>query len=493
MKNTAFFPLLFTVIINQTSADIVISGRVLSLFNDIPVYGALITVGDITIQSATDGFYEIGLPLPGTYVIKVEADGYRTFESTKEINENIELNIRMIPLQIPEIIPTSTNTATPTRTPTLTITPSNTRAPTPTRTPTNTFTPTMTYTPSHTPTITPTPGFVYGIVYNYKTYEPIKNAKVEILRTGISTMTDSSGSFSLRILHGDHILSIYKDGYFQKNKILTNPTTEELNIALRPHKEITIALPGLPYGVSPLEMVLIHAGTFTRMTGSRSNLNEILISIPNDYYIGKYEVTFAQWKTIFNKQEIDFIPENLVAIYGIKDNYPVYNVSRKMCFEFITRLNVLGLGKFRLPTIEEWEYAFRGGVPVQNTLTTKFFFDDSFNINNLPIEAYAWLHSDFYLHEVGTKLPNPWNLFDTWGNVSEWCFNTDNDSNYWPYFSDRPYTICGESATSPLHNIDFGYFWEHSDSDQIRQGIGFRLIREFDPDDTAVNQWRFHE
>jgi formylglycine-generating enzyme required for sulfatase activity len=70
---------------------------------------------------------------------------------------------------------------------------------------------------------------------------------------------------------------------------------------------------------------------------------------------------------------------------------------------------------YRLPTDAEWEYACRAGS------TTRWFFgeDDSMLIN------YGWfsMNADDYLWPVGLLKPNPWGLFDVYGNCLEWCQN----------------------------------------------------------------------
>lgn len=70
---------------------------------------------------------------------------------------------------------------------------------------------------------------------------------------------------------------------------------------------------------------------------------------------------------------------------------------------------------YRLPSVEEWKYAARGGTK------SEYFWGDTEYPDCIP---YAWeFRNDEITHEVGTKKPNPYGLYDMIGNVYEWCFD----------------------------------------------------------------------
>ena len=68
---------------------------------------------------------------------------------------------------------------------------------------------------------------------------------------------------------------------------------------------------------------------------------------------------------------------------------------------------------YRLPTEAEWEYLCRAG-----TLTSR-----SFGVSDtlFPRYGWTWLNSKDRAHPVGQLLPNQFGLFDTLGNLWEWC------------------------------------------------------------------------
>ena len=127
------------------------------------------------------------------------------------------------------------------------------------------------------------------------------------------------------------------------------------------------------------------------------------VTLTNDYYIGKYEVTQALWKAVMGNN-----PSNFKG-----DNLPVEQVSWDDCQEFISKLNRITGKTFRLPTEAEWEYAARGGNKSRG-----YQYSGS---NNLSDVAWYGGNSGDVTHAVGTKQPNELGIYDMSGNVREWC------------------------------------------------------------------------
>ena len=165
-----------------------------------------------------------------------------------------------------------------------------------------------------------------------------------------------------------------------------------------------------PSNLGDIEMVYVKGGTFTMgaTAEQRSDADDdekpthsVTLS---DYYIGKYEVTQAQWRAIMGSNPSHFTG----------DNNPVEQVSWEDVQKFIKKLNKKTGKKFRLPTEAEWEYAARGGNKSKG-----YKYSGSNNISE--VAWYDDISSNMHTHPVGQKSPNELGIYDMSGNVYEWC------------------------------------------------------------------------
>jgi formylglycine-generating enzyme required for sulfatase activity len=163
-------------------------------------------------------------------------------------------------------------------------------------------------------------------------------------------------------------------------------------------------------GRTPLEFVRIPAGRF-RMGSPESEAQRQAdegpprwVTITKDFWLGRYEVTQEQWTAVMGANP---------SVFPGADR-PVEMVSYDDAIGFIEKLNRLGQGRFRLPSEAEWEYAARAGTE------TRFPFGDDERFAELPRHAWFYSRAEGRSHPVGAKLPNPWGLYDMFGNVWEW-------------------------------------------------------------------------
>lgn len=175
--------------------------------------------------------------------------------------------------------------------------------------------------------------------------------------------------------------------------------------------------PSVTYATNALGMDFapIPAGTFQMGCSVGTKPNECssderpqhTVQITKPFEMGKTEVTGKQWTALMGSDPGQYPGDNL----------PVEQVSFEDVQAYIKKLNAKNDGYvYRLPTEAEWEYAARAGAADQ--------FAGAIVLNPLVRFAKADDWAVYNVDEtspVATKKPNAWGLYDTRGNVAEWC------------------------------------------------------------------------
>jgi uncharacterized repeat protein (TIGR02543 family) len=256
------------------------------------------------------------------------------------------------------------------------------------------------------------------------------------------------------------------------------------------------------------DMVWIPAGTFRMGSSGNSYETQHLVTLTQGFYMGKYEVTQTQYQAVMGNN-----PSYFTTSSGGDNpsNRPVEQVSWYDAIIFCNKLSIAeglspaysipgygnstnpadwgespttsnatwnavqiitGSNGYRLPTEAQWEYACRAGT------TT------AYNTGPTISDNTGWYssNSDSRTHEVGSKPPNAWGLYDMHGNVTELCWD-------WAEYYSGVSQFDPTGASSGSERIARGGGWDRP-ADQLRsafryvgypegwfQSTGFRLVR----------------
>jgi sulfatase modifying factor 1 len=166
-----------------------------------------------------------------------------------------------------------------------------------------------------------------------------------------------------------------------------------------------------------VKFVWIPPGTFLMGSpkgeaerGDNETLHKVTLS--RGFYMGVHLVTQEHWQAVMG--------DNPSCFKGEK-NLPVDSASWDDCQKFVKKLRDKDKNPYRLPTEAEWEYSCRAGT------TTPFHFGETistdqanYNGNHIYGNGKKGL-SRQKTTPVGSFPANAWGLYDTHGNLWEWC------------------------------------------------------------------------
>ena len=210
------------------------------------------------------------------------------------------------------------------------------------------------------------------------------------------------------------------------------------------------------------------------------------VTISTGFYMSIFEITQGQWRAVMETNPWKFERYTIDHIHS-----PASHISWEDVQEFIAVLNEFEGGSvYRLPTEAEWEYAARGFT------SSLWFFGDAPN----ALQLYAWYWSNAwdrgqsFAHLVGSKLPNPFGLYDMHGNVWEWVQDW-----YGPYSATAKTdpegpaegtrkVLRGGGFVSPFYEARSGIRSSESPDSRFSD-IGARLVRRALPTPVRADSW----
>jgi formylglycine-generating enzyme required for sulfatase activity len=298
-------------------------------------------------------------------------------------------------------------------------------------------------------------------------------------------------------------------------------------------KAYSNSIPGttVMYGMVPIPGGEYRMGSPDTEKGRQADEGPQHKVIVSPFWMGKCEVTWNEYEifmytdqekvmtTLTNNPYLDKVSDAVSRptkpyvemSFGMgKGDYPAISMTQHAANKYCQWLSAKTGHYYRLPTEAEWEYACRAGT------TTAYFFGE----DPAPLKEYAWFakNSDFKYQKVGRKKPNPWGLYDIYGNVVEWCLDAYEPKAY-ERFVPGPAKDPWVRATQPYPHVVRGGHWDDEEPSMLRsatrrgssrdwkvqdpqlpksvwyhtdaQWLGFRIVRplEVPPPEELLKTW----
>jgi len=214
------------------------------------------------------------------------------------------------------------------------------------------------------------------------------------------------------------------------------------------------------------------------------------------FELSKFTVTQDEWQRVM--VGLGDFPNNSDPSRFKGDNRPVEQINWNEAQRFIWLMSFFGHGQYRLPSEWEYEYAARALQPTSRYWGNEI--DDGCAYENIADKSlkevepeiapafancedgYAWTAP------VGQRWPNPWGLYDMFGNVASWtedCYSgnpSETPSDGAPNASGActSRVIRGGSWYSVLR-YDRAANRNYSAPGYRNNNLGFRLVRIIPP------------
>ena len=207
---------------------------------------------------------------------------------------------------------------------------------------------------------------------------------------------------------------------------------------------LTIELEGGPAGFVRIGFLRIAPGTFVmgesrgHVYGVRESRSRIIweglyespphaVVVEYPYLMARHETTQAQWLALVDRLPIDkpLHPEYpALPVHCHMEPFaskraptcPAWGVNWFWAQEYVYRLRSAHPGIiFALPTEKQWERGCRAGS------SSLFYWGEDVSLLRKRVRVPSGYAEPYSKKEVGGYPPNPWGLFDMYGNIAEWC------------------------------------------------------------------------
>lgn len=291
-----------------------------------------------------------------------------------------------------------------------------------------------------------------------------------------------------------------------------------------------------------IKMIPIAGGSFKMGASDQEAGDDVTPQVEvtvKPFWMGQYELNWEQYQaymamdTAFKKMaktglrkvttedEVDAVTAPS-ALYepdityeaGEAPDQPAASMTQFAAKQYTKWLSLISGQFYRLPYEAEWEYACRAGT------TTKYYFGD----DDDKLEEHGWFYdvSGDERHVCGELEPNPWGLYDMYGNVSEWVLDAYTEDGY-DAIAGKPLTVeesfqkptkvyprllrggswyseaelCNSYARLPTDDK----LWKQEDPNYPKSpwwytgeeglGAGMRLVRPYDTPETKAEKLAF--